>query len=177
MACGGEPKHGGEAQMQQELDFANVFGDDDGEFFTEPEDFNDEEESADSSEVARAVAHKLAAAKMLCMFCEQKPRCKSQVYGPCCASDVKGAAAQAKRRGPEQLKAFNAIKKRGGKEFITCIMTFKTECAGCGRGWVRPAFDFAAHKMALVMASREYGHGHPRVSQPIGLAGQRPGVR
>ena len=67
---------------------------------------------------------------------------------------MKGAHNQAKRRGEAQLKAFQAIKKRGGKEFIARIMGFQSECAGCGRGWSRPAFDFAAYEMALVTASR-----------------------
>ena len=146
-----------QVDMQEALNLANMFDDDNGEFgdaysFENFEDDNDAEEPEGT--LARSVADKVKAAKMLCMFCESKMRCKNEVYGPCCSADVRGAMNQAKRRGPDQLKAFQAIKKRGGQEFITCILTFKTECSGFGRGWSRPAFDFAAYEMALVMASR-----------------------
>ena len=125
-------------------------------FFDEAEDAWLDWDNVDTAEAQTTylTAGKLEAAKKLCMFCESKNRCKNQLYGPCCASDVRGAASQAKRRGEEQLKAFQAIKKRGGAEFIAAIQTLKSECAGCGRGWVRPAFDVAAYEMALVMASR-----------------------
>ena len=118
-----------QADMQEVLDMANMFdedgGDDDFAY-----GFGDCTDAGDDS-VARAVAEKVAEAKKLCMLCEVKPRCKNQLYGPCCSADVRGAHNQAKRRGEAQLKAFQAIKKRGGKEFIACIMGFKSECAGC----------------------------------------------
>ena len=111
-------------------------------------------QSTASQQVDELVQQKIAESKRMCFFCGSKARCKSQLYGPCCAADVRGAYNQAKRRGAEQLRAYQAIKKRGGPEFIACIQTFKAECAGHGRGWIRPAFDFAAYEMALVMASR-----------------------
>ena len=97
---------------------------------------------------------KIEESKKMCFFCGCKARSKNQLYGACCASDVRGAYNQAKRRGEAQLKAFQAIKKRGGPEFVSVVQAFKAQSAGHGRGWVRPAFDFASYEMALVMASR-----------------------
>ena len=138
----------GEFDMQEEVDLTNMFDDDTGAFGDDYafENFEDDNCAEDAEGIlARSIVNKVNAAKMLCMFCELKTRCKNQLYGPCCAADVRGAANQAKRRGPAQLKAFQAIKKRGGQEFITCILTFKTECSGVGRGCSRPSFDVAAY--------------------------------
>ena len=80
----------GQADMQEVSDMANMFDEDGGD-----DDFaygwGDCTDAADDS-VARAVAEKVADAKQLCMFCDVKPRCKSQLYGPCFSADVRANA-------------------------------------------------------------------------------------
>ena len=89
-----------------------------------------------------------------CGFCGEKPRCKNQTFGACCRKDVKAAGEQARRRGPADMAAFQALRKHGGPEWIACIRTFKASCSGAGKGWRRKQFDFVAYHMAVQNASR-----------------------
>ena len=92
--------------------------------------------------VGALAQEKIDALKKMCFCCGCKARCKTNCYTVHAARVMSGApTTRQTRRGESQLKAFQAIKKRGGPEFITAIQAFKAQCAGHGRGWVGPAFD------------------------------------
>eukprot|EP00971_Amphidinium_carterae_P329581 6462146-Amphidinium_carterae.2 len=56
--------------------------------------------------------------------------------------------------GKETLQAFKDCRKAGRNEFVTAIHAYKSRCAGYGRGYIRPAFDWVRYRMVLELQSR-----------------------
>ena len=93
--------------------------------------------------------------KLLCLFCGQNSRAKNQVYcNSPCGADVKSATKAAKARGDAHFKAFMAVKKRGGAAFQEAIHVYRAQCAGSGRGFTRPSFDWVRYQIISEVASR-----------------------
>ena len=58
--------------------------------------------------------------------------------------------------GEEQAlgtRLIKSLKKLGNAEFRAAVLVYKTKCAGHGRGYSRPSFDWARYYMAVKVAS------------------------
>ena len=58
----------------------------------------------------------------LCLICGAWPRMKNQVFClDACAKDVRASERDARRQGPEAVKAFRQLRKKGGTAFQNMI--------------------------------------------------------
>jgi len=98
----------------------------------------------------------------LCTICRVNPRAFRQTFCSIpCAADVKSAERDALRRSvynknspDSDIAHFRKLKKQGGDSLRNAILTYKARCAGHGRGYTRPSFDWVRYSMAIEIASR-----------------------
>lgn len=106
--------------------------------------------------------NKVAEEILVCCICRVNPRAKKQVFCPTpCYADVKAAERDAMRRSganrnnpDSDIQYFRKLKKQGGDGLRAAILTYKARCAGHGRGYTRPSFDWVRYSMAIELASR-----------------------
>lgn len=138
----------------------------DASILAEAEPFGDEEAQMEMLEQVELGAGEVSTwetkveaaqkeSKLLCVVCGVNVRVKKQSFcAHPCQADCKAARRQAKDQGAEAYKAFLALQRRGGAEFAEAIHTFQSRCAGAGRGWRRPAFQWVRYEMCIRLASR-----------------------
>ena len=96
-----------------------------------------------------------AKGELLCVICGVNKRSAKQSFcSSPCAADVRAAERDAKAQGAEALKAFKKVRKLGNDEFVVAIHTYRSKCAGFGRGVARPAFQWVRYLMLIEVASR-----------------------
>ena len=87
---------------------------------------------------------------LMCLLCGLHPRKAKAIFcAHGCEADIRGAARDAKAQGPNQLKAFSAIRRGGGEAFAEAIRLYKSKCQGSGRGWRRPRFAWVKYQMLI----------------------------
>jgi hypothetical protein len=129
-------------------------------------------EAAPSPQSASKSSKATAEEPDVCTICLVNVRGKKQQFcNAPCAGDVKAAERDALRRsGGKQQKAkgekapqfehgsdivqFRKLKKQGGEGLRAAILAYKARCAGHGRGFARPSFDWVRYSMAVELASR-----------------------
>ena len=145
------------ADMQEDLTSDFGFGDfslDDFSCLVAPNQGCEEEDAADEDPFEEKVKLAKDELSALCVFCGTQPKKRNQAFcNSGCEADVRGAMRDAKSQGPQQYKAFQALRKRGGPDFVEAVMVYKSKCQGSGRGWRRPAFNWVRYFMLVKMES------------------------
>ena len=96
----------------------------------------------------------IMARKAMCLICGLHNRKPSQMFcNMGCEGVIRAAARDAKAQGPNQMKAFQALRKMGGTAFRDSIANFQARCGAAHRGYRRPAFAWARQLMVISMAT------------------------
>ena len=147
----------GEAAMDAALDNENpALGLDLNENFFDDEDVESTKEGGQflPDPFEEEVAMEVMARKAMCLICGLHGRKASQIFCAMgCEGVVRAAARDAKAQGPNQFKAFQALRKMGGKAFRDTIANFQARCGAAHRGYRRPAFAWARQLMVISMAT------------------------
>ena len=77
-----------------------------------------------------------------CFFCQQYNVCKSQVYGPCRASDFKACRKDASNSKAGKA-TFNLLLQKKDADLRRCLQECKTKCGSLGRGKSRKLLNGA----------------------------------
>ena len=102
--------------------------------------FEDEDEESKKEEpflpcpFEEDVAMEIMARKAMCLICELHNRKPSQIFcNMGCEGVIRAAARDAKAQGPNQMKAFQPLRKMGGKVFRDSIANFQACCGAAHR--------------------------------------------
>ena len=107
-----------------------------------------------AAELEEAAGAAMLAATLMCLICGLHARKKAQIFCAMgCEGLVRAASRDAKSQGPEQFKAWQALRKMGGRAFRDSLMSFQARCGVAHRGYRRPVFAWARQLMVVSMST------------------------
>ena len=127
----------------------------DDDVFGEKEEEEEKKETTGTEDALQAAADVvMAASMMMCLICGLHCRKKAQIFCAFgCEGLVRAASRDAKAQGPEQFKAWQALRKMGGKAFRDSLLAFQARCGIAHRGYRRPVFAWARQLMVVSMST------------------------